>query len=203
MQRKRSNSNSILWTYFAMNISCQTDQFTHVSLRCNIVAPANHERQSSDDHKRCGRDSCIRTYVKMCCWLRRVIRNKRCLNEMEYSLISHQIGEMFAVLLDQMIEFKPAQKLTIAVQIAKEHAPTFQDWNIFLDIDKNINRHAPKFAIGTRGKVGSMLGCLILWQYSIALIQISRPYDKMRHLFSKPLFSIMSVPLVIGVDKEQ
>ena len=46
----------------------------------------------------------------------------------------------------------------IAVQTAKEHAPTFQDWNIFLDIDKNINRHAPKFAVGTRGKVGSMLG---------------------------------------------
>ena len=69
----------------------------------------------------------------------------------------------FATLLDQMIEFNPILKLIIAIQTAKEHAPTFQDWNIFLDIDKNINRHAPKFAIGTRGKVGSMLGCLILW----------------------------------------
>ena len=75
---------------------------------------------------------------------------------MEYSLISHQTGDIFAVLLDQMIEFKPTGKLIIAIQTAKEQAPTFQDWNIFLDIDKNINRHAPKFAIGTRGKVESM-----------------------------------------------
>ena len=79
---------------------------------------------------------------------------------MECSLISHQTGEMFAVLLDQMIESKPVWKLIIATQTAKEHAPTFQDWNIFLDIDKNINRHAPKFAIGTRGNVESMLGRL-------------------------------------------
>ena len=78
------------------------------------------------------------------------------MNEIECSLISHQTGEMFAVLLDQMIESKPVWKLTIAVQTAKEHAPTFQDWNILLDIDKNINKHAPKFATGTRGKVGSM-----------------------------------------------
>ena len=85
------------------------------------------------------------------------------MNETEYSLISHQTGDIFAVLLDQMIEFKPTRKLIIAMQTAKEQAPTFQDWNIFLDIDKNINRHAPKFAIGTRGKVGSMLGCLNLW----------------------------------------
>ena len=82
---------------------------------------------------------------------------------MEYSLISHQTGEMFAVLLDQMIESKPVWKLIIATQTAKEHAPTFQDWNIFLDIEKNINRHAPKFAIATRGKVESMLGRLGLW----------------------------------------
>ena len=75
---------------------------------------------------------------------------------MEYSLISHQTGDIFAVLLDQTIEFKPTRKLIIAIQTAKEHAPTFQDWNILLDIDKNINKHAPKFATGTRGKVGSM-----------------------------------------------
>ena len=79
---------------------------------------------------------------------------------MEYSLISHQAGDIFAVLLDQMIEFKPTRKLIIAIQTAKEHAPTFQDWNIFLDIEKNINRHAPKFTIGTREKVESMLGRL-------------------------------------------
>ena len=82
---------------------------------------------------------------------------------MEYSLISHQTGEMFAVLLDQMIESKPVWKLRIAVQTAKEHAPTFHDLNIFLDIDKNINKHAPKFTMGTSGKLGSMLCCLNLW----------------------------------------
>ena len=204
MQRKRSNSNSILWTYFAMNISCQTDQFTHVSLRCNIVAPANHERQSSDDHERCSWDSYTGTNVKMCCWLRRVALDKHSLNEMEYSLIAHQAGAMFAILLDQMIEFNPVQKLRIAVQTAKKHAPTFQDWNIFLEIDKNINRHAPKFAIGTRGKVGSMLGCLNLWQHSgsIALIQNPHPHNRVRYLFTKPLFSIMPVPLVIALDED-
>ena len=82
---------------------------------------------------------------------------------MEYSLISHQTGAVFATLFDQMIEFKPVWKLRIAIHAAKEHAPTFQDWNIFLDIDKNINRHAPKFTIGTREKVESMLGRLGLW----------------------------------------
>ena len=91
-----------------------------------------------------------------------VVRNKHSLSEMEYSLISHQTGAIFAMLLDQMIAFKPVWKLIIATQTAKEHAPTFQDWNLFLDIDKNINRHAPKFAIGTRGKVESMLGHLDL-----------------------------------------
>ena len=85
------------------------------------------------------------------------------MNEAEYPLISHQIGALFTILLDQMIEIKPEWKLRIAVQTAKEHAPTFQDWNIFLDIDKNINRHAPKFAIAMRGKVESMLGRLRVW----------------------------------------
>ena len=89
---------------------------------------------------------------------------------MEYSLISHHTGAMFAILLDQMIEFKPIWKLIIAIQKAKEHAPTFQDWNIFLDIDKNINMHAPKFAIATRVKVGSMLGRLCLWWHSGCII---------------------------------
>ena len=82
---------------------------------------------------------------------------------MEYSLISHQTGALFTILLDQMIESKPVWKLMIAIQRAKEHAPTFQDWNIFLDIDKIIKKHDPKFAIATRGKVESMLGRLGLW----------------------------------------
>ena len=82
------------------------------------------------------------------------------MNEMESPLISHQTGDIFAVLLDQMIEFKPTRKLIIAIQTAKEHAPTFQDWNIFLDSDRSTNKHAAKFAVGTRGKVGSMTSSL-------------------------------------------
>ena len=51
---------------------------------------------------------------------------------------------MFAILLDQMIEFNPILKLIIAVQTAKEHAPIFQDWNMLLDNDRSsIRMHAP------------------------------------------------------------
>ena len=112
------------------------------------------------------------------------------MSESEYSLISHQTGAIFAMLLDQMIEFKPVWKLIIAIQTAKEHAPTFQSWNIFLDVEKNINRHDPKFAIATRGKVESMLGLLHLRKHSdnIALIKNCRCHDRMQHLLSEPFF---------------
>ena len=76
---------------------------------------------------------------------------------MEYSLISHQTGAVFATLFDQMIEFKPVWKLRIAIHAAKEHAPTFQDWNMFLDNDRSISKLAKKFAVGTRGYVESMV----------------------------------------------
>ena len=77
---------------------------------------------------------------------------------MEYSLISHQTGAVFATLFDQMIEFKPVWKLRIAIHAAKEHAPTFQDWNIFFDIDRRTSKHAVRFAMGTRKREGSMTG---------------------------------------------
>ena len=67
---------------------------------------------------------------------------------------------MFSTLLDQMIEFMAILKLITAIQTAKEHAPIFQDWNIFLDSDRSTNKHAAKFAVGTRGKVGSMTSSL-------------------------------------------
>ena len=79
------------------------------------------------------------------------------MNEKEYSLISHQTGAVFATLFDQMIEFKPVWKLRIAIHAAKEHAPTFQDWNMFLDNDRSISKQAKKFAVGTRGYVESMV----------------------------------------------
>ena len=76
--------------------------------------------------------------------------------------MSHQTGAMFSTLSAQTIELIATFKLIMKTQAAKEHAPTFQDWNIFLDIEESINRHAVKFAIGTRGKVGSMAGPLNL-----------------------------------------
>ena len=84
------------------------------------------------------------------------------MGEWQYSLISHQTGAIFSILLDQMIEFIANLKLITAIQTAKEHAPIFQDWNIFLDSDRSINKHATKFAIGTRGNVESMTSSLHL-----------------------------------------
>ena len=39
---------------------------------------------------------------------------------------------------------------------AKEYALTFHHWNIFLDNEKSTSRHAVKFEVETRGKVGRM-----------------------------------------------
>ena len=47
-------------------------------------------------------------------------------------------------------------KLSAAIQKAKEQAPMFQDWNIRLDIEHSTKVHATKFAMGTRGNVGSI-----------------------------------------------
>ena len=65
--------------------------------------------------------------------------------------MSHQTGAMFSTLLDHNIEFVAVVKLSMAIQMAKEQAPMFQDWNIFLDIDRRTSMHAAKFAMGTRG----------------------------------------------------
>ena len=72
-------------------------------------------------------------------------------------LMSHQTGAMFSTLSDHNIEFIAVVKLSMAVQMAKEQAPMFQNWNIFFDIDRRTSMHAVKFAMGTRAKVGSML----------------------------------------------
>ena len=72
-------------------------------------------------------------------------------------LMSHQTGAIFSTLLDHNIEFIAVVKLSMAIQMAKEQAPMFQNWNIFFDIDRRTSMHATKFAVGTRGKVGSML----------------------------------------------
>ena len=55
-----------------------------------------------------------------------------------------------------MIEFIAILRLIIATQTAKEHAPIFQGWNMFLDIDNSMSANATKFAVGTRGNVGSI-----------------------------------------------
>ena len=71
--------------------------------------------------------------------------------------MSHQMGATFWTLLYHTIEFMAEVKLSIAVQMAKEQAPMFQDWNMLLDIDKITSKQAKKFATGTRGNVGSMI----------------------------------------------
>ena len=77
---------------------------------------------------------------------------------MRHLLISHQTGATFWTPWDQIIEFIAVLRLIIAVQKAKEQAPTFHDRSISLDIDKVNKKNAAKFAIGTRGNVGSMIG---------------------------------------------
>ena len=55
------------------------------------------------------------------------------------------------------MEFIARIKLSNAIQIAKEQAPTFQDWNIDLDKEESTSKQATKFAMGTSGNVGSIL----------------------------------------------
>lgn len=64
---------------------------------------------------------------------------------------------MFSTLSAQMIASTATVKPIITTQIAKEQAPTFQDWNMLLDIEESTRIHARKLATGTRGYVGSIL----------------------------------------------
>ena len=70
--------------------------------------------------------------------------------------ISHQTGATLLTLSDQIMAFIARTKHSRIIQIPKEQAPMFQDWNIRLDIEHSTSIHAAKFAMGTRGKVGSM-----------------------------------------------
>ena len=47
-------------------------------------------------------------------------------------------------------------RLRKVLQAAKEYALTFHHWSIFLDNEKSASRHAVKFEVEARGKVGSM-----------------------------------------------
>ena len=71
--------------------------------------------------------------------------------------MSHQTGALFSTLSDHIIAPIPVVKPCTVTQMAKEQAPMFQDWNIVLDIDRITSMHAVKFAMGTRGYVGSIL----------------------------------------------
>ena len=77
-----------------------------------------------------------------------------------YLLMSHQAGARFSALSDQMIEFIATLRADKAIQAAKEHWPTFQDWNILLDIDRSTRRNATKLAVKTKGNIGFMVGSL-------------------------------------------
>ena len=73
-----------------------------------------------------------------------------------HELISHQTGATLLVLFDQTIEFTPISRFNTNVQNANEQAPTFQVWNMPLDKEMSTSMHPMKFAMGTRGKVGSI-----------------------------------------------
>ena len=75
-----------------------------------------------------------------------------------HSLMSQKTGAEFLTLLDHIIPLIATVRLCKATQIAKEQAPVFQVWKRFLDIDKSTSKHATRFAMGTRGNNGSMLG---------------------------------------------
>ena len=70
--------------------------------------------------------------------------------------MSHQYGATLSTLSDQTIPLIARMKLSAATQRPMEQAPMFQDWNIRLDIEHSTSMHAAKFAMGTRGNVGSM-----------------------------------------------
>ena len=65
-----------------------------------------------------------------------------------------------SALSDQIAEFIAVFKFCVATQIAKEQSPTFQDWNILLDIDRRTRRNTTKLAVKTKGNIGFMLGSL-------------------------------------------
>lgn len=67
----------------------------------------------------------------------------------------------------QMIASTATVRAIIITQIAKEHAPTFQDWIMLLDIEESTSMHARKLAMGTRGYVGSMLMSHGLTSYEV------------------------------------
>ena len=60
-------------------------------------------------------------------------------------------------MLDHIIVLTATERLVRNTTIAKVHTPTFHIWSAFLGIESSTSRHAMKFAIGTRGNVGSML----------------------------------------------
>lgn len=72
-------------------------------------------------------------------------------------LISHQTGTSISTVSAHIIESTAVIKLWLATQIASEQTPTFQDWNMLLDIEASTRMHARKLTKGTRGYVESML----------------------------------------------
>ena len=139
-----------------MSKVCQAKELTHISLSSNIVGPANHEWQSTDNYEWCSGDGYIGTHIKMCRCTGCFVGGKNSQNEIRYSLISHQTGATFWTPLDQIIALIPVIRASVIVQTIKEIAPTFHDWNIFFDRDASTSMHAKKFAMGTRGNVGFM-----------------------------------------------
>ena len=82
---------------------------------------------------------------------RHIIMNDQLSETEGHALMSHQTGAIFSTLSDHIIALIAIVKLCMAIHMAKEQAPMFQDWNIVLDIDRRTSMHAVRFAMGTRG----------------------------------------------------
>ena len=72
-------------------------------------------------------------------------------------LISHHTGTLIPTLSDHTIELIAIVKLSVNIQNAREHGAMLRDLSRFLDSEASTSTHAKRFAMGTRGYVGSML----------------------------------------------
>lgn len=78
-------------------------------------------------------------------------------DQVEYSQISHHIGTLLFVPLDQIIVLSPLQKLRRNNQNAKAKMPVFHERLTICSSGIVTRAQAMKFAIGTSGYVGSII----------------------------------------------
>ena len=75
---------------------------------------------------------------------------------LRHLLISHHTGTFISTLSDHTIELMAIVKLSVNIQNAREHGAMLRDLSRFLDSEASTSTHAKRFAMGTRGYVGSI-----------------------------------------------